>query len=63
MMYYSFYILVDSICYNFVKNIYKYIHERYYVLFCDISVWFQYQGNVSTTVIWEVFPLDLFIYF
>lgn len=29
MLYYPFYVLLDSFCYNFVKDIYNEIHEEY----------------------------------
>ena len=48
MVYDPFNVLLDSVCYYFVEDFCIYVHQRYWpvvFLFCDIFVWFWYQGD------------------
>ena len=48
MMCDSFYVLLDSVCQNFLEYFCIYVHQWYWpVIFfsCHIFVWFWYQGN------------------
>lgn len=50
MVYNSFYMLLDTVCYYFVEEFCAHIYKRYWpgvFLPCDVFAWFWYEGNTD----------------
>ena len=57
MMYDPFTVLLDSVCWYFVEDFCIYVHQWHWPVvfsFCDIFVWFWYQGDGGLVEwVWE----------